>query len=150
MRGLYALLLSVDKEVVVAVGSLGRVKLRPGMYVYVGSGLGTASTSIEGRLARHFNGAKRKHWHIDYLLSSSRCEPLLAIFSEARRCLECDLAAKILEDHRVSLAHRGFGSSDCSCGGHLIFFKGLGRSAVEQLVRGRFEDLRLKPQRWCR
>jgi Uri superfamily endonuclease len=150
LRGLYALLLGVDREIVVAAGSIGRVKLRPGIYVYIGSGLGVASTSIEGRLARHFNGFKRKHWHIDHLLSSSRCKPLLAIISEARRRLECDLAAKILEDHRASLAHRGFGSSDCSCGGHLISLKGLGRSAVERLVRERFKDLQLKPQRWCR
>jgi len=148
LRGLYALLLSVDREVAVAAGSLGRVKLRPGICVYIGSGLGVASTSIEGRLARHFNGVKRKHWHIDYLLSSSSCKPLLAIFSEARRRLECDLAAKILEDHRASLAHRRFGSSDCSCGGHLIFLSSLGIDAVERLVRERFEDLRLKPQRW--
>lgn len=150
MRGLYALLLSLDKEIVMKVGSLGRVDLKSGMYVYVGSGLGVASMSIEGRLNRYFSRPSRRHWHIDYLLRSSRCRPVLAILSEARGHLECSLATKILEDPRASVAHKRFGASDCSCSGHLIFFGSLERSAVERLVHEKFEDLKLKPQRWLR
>ncbi len=48
------------------------------------------------------------------------------------------------------MAHRGFGASDCTCEGHLVFVGGLGVSEVEKLVWEKFEELGIKPQRWLR
>ncbi|MEM2942588.1 MAG: GIY-YIG nuclease family protein [Candidatus Bathyarchaeia archaeon] len=147
MRGLYALLIRVDRDVTVAAGGLGNLRLRRGVYVYAGSGLGTGSTSIEGRLTRHFSHVKRRHWHIDYLLSNRYCRPELAFFSNAGGRLECRLAREISQDPRVGMVYRGFGSSDCSCGGHLVFL-GPERAAAELLVSEKFKDLGLEPRRW--
>ncbi|MBS7623205.1 GIY-YIG nuclease family protein [Candidatus Bathyarchaeota archaeon] len=147
MRGLYALLISVDRKATVAVGGLGDVRLRRGVHVYLGSGRGTGSASIEGRLTRHFRHGKRRHWHIDYLLSNRYCKPELAFFSYARGRLECRLAAEISRDPRAGIVYRGFGSSDCSCSGHLILL-GFERAAAELLVYEKFIGLGLEPWRW--
>jgi len=150
LRGVYALVISLSEQVLVEVGRLGRVKLGAGVYVYVGSGFGSASSSVEGRLTRHFRGAKHKHWHIDYLLGNPYAEPAAALFSEAKESLECRLAESILSDLGAEVAHKGFGASDCSCQGHLVHLRGLEVEATESLVWRKFEELGLRPKRWSR
>ena len=148
MRGIYVLLISLGGEASVRVGGLGRIDFKAGTYAYVGSGLGSSSSSAEGRLRRHFSKRKRMHWHIDYLLGDRRFKLLAAILSEAGRPVECDLARGILGDSRARVVHRGFGASDCLCDGHLVFFEGLNGSEAERLVWERFKGLGLKPERW--
>ena len=68
LRGVYVLLISVEDRTQIEVGALGLINVEPGMYSYVGSALGSHSSSVEGRLSRHYSDHKKMYWHIDYLL----------------------------------------------------------------------------------
>lgn len=148
LRGFYALLVSLSRGISIEVGSLGIMSLRPGIYVYVGSGLGAGSSSIGGRLGRHFGGAKSRYWHIDYLLSDSHGKAIAAIYSETYTRMECKLVKRLLRSSRIRVAQRGFGSSDCSCNSHLVILEELRKSKAEELIWQKFKELGLRPKRW--
>ncbi|MDX9719346.1 MAG: DNA/RNA nuclease SfsA [Myxococcota bacterium] len=113
-RGCYLLVLQLGGEgvagVSIWVGALGELTFEPGYYVYVGS----ARRALSARVARHLRRRKQFHWHIDYLREyarSIRAFPIRAVEAE------CALAAQL---RALGPAVRGFGSSDCGCGGHLF------------------------------
>jgi|Deesub1362A_J573_1020465.scaffolds.fasta_scaffold00008_56 Uri superfamily endonuclease len=72
MKGLYTLVIQVRRTIDIKIGSLGRIKLSPGYYVYIGSG----GANVLKRVARHFKREKRLRWHIDYL--SMEAKPIKA------------------------------------------------------------------------
>jgi Uri superfamily endonuclease len=117
VRGVYAVLLYYRGPL--TVGALGRVHFA-GLYLYVGSALGSAGLS---RLTRHrqvYLGRRRKrHWHIDYLLAVGAWRG--AYWREAGPGAECRLAQALGRDLAVV---PGFGSSDCRCRGHLFYAPG--------------------------
>ncbi len=117
MRGTYCLVLSVPKKVRVRVGSLGMKDFEPGMYVYVGSAL----SGMEARIGRHKSSSKKKRWHIDYLLSRGEVVSVIAI-PTADKSIECSIACSLMDCEDAVIPIRGFGSSDCSCGSHLLYF----------------------------
>ncbi len=96
----------------IVVGSLGSVRLKHGIYLYVGS----AHRGLKQRLQRHARRRKPMHWHIDYL--SCKADFLGAITLEGPTDLECRIAKMLAR--RFALAVADFGSSDCGCGGHLF------------------------------
>ncbi len=112
IKGIYALLLQVSKNISVGVGSLGTLFFRRGFYVYVGS----AQSNLEKRVARHCRRTKRKFWHLDYLLSSRFVSVAGVLFKVAEKAEEC-LIAERLQSVGVPVAR--FGSSDCRCTSHL-------------------------------
>lgn len=63
---------------------------------------------------------KKLHWHIDYLLQRAQLVEVWSVASEER--LECKWGevARGLSGAQVPV--RGFGSSDCHCPTHLIYF----------------------------
>jgi len=65
-----------------AIKSLGEILFEPGLWVYVGSAMGSGSTSLENRLGRHFRKEKTIYWHIDYLLDSD-AKIIEAIWAES-------------------------------------------------------------------
>ncbi|HMF34432.1 MAG TPA: DUF123 domain-containing protein, partial [Candidatus Lokiarchaeia archaeon] len=69
--GTYLLLIHVGQDLCAPVGSLGLMNFAPGWYTYVGSAMGSTSTSLFHRLRRHFAPltAKKVRWHVDYLLA---------------------------------------------------------------------------------
>ena len=98
------------------VGSLGELELPAGYYVYVGSG----RRNLTARVKRHLRRRKRIHWHVDHLTLDADKVTAHPIFTD--RDIECDLAGRIravaaAEDGTVI---SGFGSSDCTCPGHLV------------------------------
>jgi len=113
-RGAYLLLVKVEPEKILAVGSLGPTRFEQGYYVYVGSAMGTLSK----RVARHTRKRKQKRWHIDYLIAAADAITPVPIISSDN--LECELADKLqgIADQPV----KGFGSSGCKCTGHLFYF----------------------------
>lgn len=120
-RGVYALLILIDKPSVLKIGRLGIFKAENGLYVYVGSAMGKGPTSLRGRLSRHISPKRKKlHWHIDWLLSSPQAKVKALVYAPSKERLECSLAKAILRDCRYRVAIRGFGSSDCSCPSHLF------------------------------
>jgi len=113
MKGIYVLLISVARDISVAVGALGRKDFQEGLYAYVGS----AQNNLEKRVNRHIRKRKRKFWHIDYLLSNRRTRVITAFYREAGKLEECRVAERLCE---VATPISGFGSSDCACKSHLF------------------------------
>jgi len=114
-KGVYALIIKLDKEKTIPVGKLGSITFKPGFYVYAGS----AMNSLEKRIQRHFSKTKALHWHIDYFLLHAK--PLEARTLEKPKHWECRLA-RFLEKISDSFIPK-FGSSDCKCKSHLFFFQ---------------------------
>ncbi len=106
----YQLLIEVDTPVRVRIGRLGSFDFPAGLYCYTGSAL----RHFDARVARHLAGAKKMHWHIDYLLAAPGVH-----VREVRRHAdgECAVNQRCVGEIVVV----GFGSSDCRlrCGSHL-------------------------------
>lgn len=117
MKGIYVLILRLDKETVIQVGKLGKFRFKKGYYAYIGSALGTGGFK---RVTRHFNVASGKNltrkWHIDFLLPYS--EVVCAVLIPVDESIECS-AAKATGEFCSAIP--GFGCSDCSCHSHLFF-----------------------------
>jgi len=113
-RGSYLVVLRLPRDRHIVAGSMGDLKFRKGYYLYVGS----AMKGLGQRLARHRRLTKKKHWHIDYLRQHTEFISGIPIRATVDR--ECELASSLskIADRRVP----GFGSSDCSCPTHLLFF----------------------------
>jgi Uri superfamily endonuclease len=128
--GTYALLLKLDKRERITVGKLGTFDFPAGCYLYVGSALGPGG--LRARLARHQRGSesssqsnsgqtsKKLHWHIDYLLQQAQLVEVWSVASEER--LECKWGEVASRLSGAQVPVRGFGSSDCRCPAHLIYF----------------------------
>ncbi|MDR1429858.1 MAG: DNA/RNA nuclease SfsA [Spirochaetaceae bacterium] len=117
-RGSYLVMLHLKRKTAITAGSLGKLSLKPGWYVYSGSAL----QNLRQRLSRHLRKTnKTKHWHIDYLVP--RGTGLKGFPIASRRSLECDLAAELKKAGGRGIP--GFGASDCrnSCGSHLFYFE---------------------------
>ncbi|MGB9853198.1 MAG: GIY-YIG nuclease family protein [Candidatus Bathyarchaeales archaeon] len=115
VKGIYVLAISVNKSVTIKVGALGNVTFEKGLYAYVGS----AQNNLDKRLRRHFQWAKRKFWHIDYLLANAHASVLKAFYKEAEKPEECTVARGFSEK---GFAVKKFGCSDCRCVSHLFRF----------------------------
>lgn len=117
MKGTYCLVIDVPTSVTLRVGSLGRILFRAGTYVYVGSALG----GIEQRVRRHRTRQKKLRWHIDYLLSKAQILTTVCL-SSLSKDMECRVAAILLGLEGATTPVARFGSSDCRCPAHLVFF----------------------------
>ena len=118
-KGTYMLIIKCLNEVKVNVGSLGILPFNPDKtYVYVGSAFGPGG--LWSRIKRHLTRCKKKFWHIDYLLASGNKCHIEAIIVIPCLRVEHELAATLskVADGIV----KGFGSSDCKCPSHLMFF----------------------------
>jgi len=113
-RGTYILVLKNDKDQELSVGGLGKVNFRRGFYVYVGS----AQTSLEKRLKRHFSVSRKKWWHIDYIGNSMRVFRVFVVRGE-KRC-EKEIAMDLMKicDGYIP----GFGTGDSPVQSHLFYF----------------------------
>ena len=126
MKGSYILLIFLPKETRIQIGSLGLLTFPNGYYLYVGSGMGSnSSTTLENRVKRHISEShhKKLFWHIDYFLASEISVIIKVFLIPSLVRLECVLAGEVLSvcDNYI----KGFGSSDCLCSSHLFYFKEL-------------------------
>ena len=137
MKGIYLLLLQLDKSQKISIGRLGVQHFNRGFYAYVGSAL----HGLEARVNRHFNQSKNHYWHIDYLLDKARIYDVVLIPVQEK--LECTLARAL---NTNLLCIRQFGSSDCLCLGHLFFAEE--RNAIEIEVMKALADLGFAYNRW--
>jgi Uri superfamily endonuclease len=113
LKGVYVLIIQVDKKVDVNVGALGKLTFEKGLYAYVGS----AQANLEQRIKRHLRKEKRLFWHIDHLLHNSAARIVKVLYKQADKTEECDLAKAIGERGKPV---GNFGCSDCSCKSHLF------------------------------
>jgi Uri superfamily endonuclease len=142
--GTYALLLKLDKQERITVGKLGTFNFPAGYYLYVGSALGPGG--LRARLARYRRGSegpsglnsgqtsRKLHWHIDYLLQRAQLIEVWSVASEER--LECKWGEVARRLSGAQVPVWGFGSSDCRCPAHLIYFSARpNRDQFEQALR---------------
>lgn len=113
MKGIYVLLVSVNQNISVTVGALGMKNFTEGFYAYVGS----AQMNLEKRVKRHVRRVKARFWHIDYLLSRRETKVKQIFYKQVGKSEECTVAKKLAA---IGTPVKGFGSSDCSCIGHLF------------------------------
>lgn len=126
-KGVYQLLIRLDKDETIPVGKLGTFTFPAGFYVYTGSAMG----GLDARIARHLSKTKRFHWHIDYLLERSaviryairELEGWQVRGFEGSESQECRLNSATLALEGARIPVKGFGSSDCSCHAHLVHFE---------------------------
>jgi Uri superfamily endonuclease len=117
-QGSYLLGLSLEKNLTLQIGRLGRFAFPAGYYVYAGSARGPGGLSA--RLARHQRREKRLHWHADYLLAHARLTEIWTVVSE--RHLECAWARSAMGLAGAQIIAPRFGASDCRCSAHLVHF----------------------------
>ncbi|MBS3794349.1 MAG: GIY-YIG nuclease family protein [Candidatus Thorarchaeota archaeon] len=144
MQGVYTLIIEVTNPLNLAAGGLRDLTLEKGTYVYVGSAMGTGSTNLENRLARHFSEKKTVHWHIDYLLKKD-VEKKSAVWAETEKSRECDVALRIKMSNHFANGPSGFGASDCKkkCGTHL--FRQISKKSTPKILEEIFEQFGLTP-----
>lgn len=130
MKGVYVLVISVGKDISVEVGALGSISFEKGLYAYVGS----AQNGLEKRVARHLAKAKKRRWHIDYLLDNEFANVAKVFYKEAGKSEECRIAGK-LGERGVPVVN--FGCSDCGCVSHLFKIRDYG------FLRGFMSEMRL-------
>ncbi|MBE0415436.1 MAG: GIY-YIG nuclease family protein [Dehalococcoidia bacterium] len=122
-KGTYALIIALKRETTITVGKLGRrggeneIAFPAGYYIYVGSARG----GLYPRVSRHLREGKRLRWHIDYLLEHAKVAEVWWT-EDSQECLWA-CAAKGMPHARILVP--GFGSSDCRCPAHLIYFPSL-------------------------
>ena len=123
MKGIYILVVSIKKNIVVTIGSLGNVSFNKGFYAYVGS----AQNNLKKRIERHLRNKKRRFWHIDYLICNDEVEVVKVFWKKAYKSEECLTAKKLLN---IAIPILDFGCSDCRCISHLFW---LGDSVAPHL-----------------
>ena len=103
------------KEQEITVGKLGTFSFPQGWYIYVGS----ARRNIRSRIERHLQREKKLRWHFDYLRPFLQVEKVQTFDGDIG---ECGLCHKLLLEKQGKIIVKGFGSSDCKCHSHLVFF----------------------------
>jgi Uri superfamily endonuclease len=113
LKGIYILIIEIDKNVSIKIGALGKLTFSEGLYAYVGS----AQNNLELRVKRHRGKKKRLFWHIDYLLKNPAAKTVNVLYKESDKTEECKIAS-LLQQNAEPIP--GFGSSDCRCKSHLF------------------------------
>jgi len=116
--GTYALILWSRSEKDIQVGRLGRLQLKPGFYVYVGSAFGPGG--LKARISHHRNISNRPRWHIDYLRAVTCLQGVWYTYDSV--CREHHWTEVFARSKKATTPLGGFGSSDCSCKSHLTFY----------------------------
>ncbi|KQC15612.1 MAG: GIY-YIG nuclease family protein [Methanothrix sp.] len=116
-KGIYTIILRLEADRDIVVGSLGPIHFRAGYYAYTGSARGPGGLA---RVERHMRVLEGKNavqrWHIDRLLPHTTLVEVVATKTEED--LECPIARKIGE--KLSFVGK-FGCTDCRCASHLHF-----------------------------
>ena len=116
--GTYALVLQSAHSLSLEVGRWGKLSLKPGYYIYVGSAFGPGG--VRARVSRHYRADKTKRWHIDFLREQT--VPYCCWYSYSPDRLEHIWAQTIAWSKAVIMVE-GFGCSDCQCCSHLFYTK---------------------------
>jgi sugar fermentation stimulation protein A len=140
--GIYHLVLRLPRARRLRAGNLGLKSYPSGYYVYTGS----ARRGLDMRILRHLRKEKTRHWHIDWLTQVARVEEIwVDIRPKSAEC-ECHRRVLSLPGSRTLIPR--FGSSDCRCPSHLVFFhkrpnlRGVGFQSTRGKKRQRFDTRR--------
>ncbi|HDD63764.1 MAG TPA: GIY-YIG nuclease family protein [Thermoprotei archaeon] len=127
-KGVYVLVLHLNRKIKLRVGSLSYQLFKPGYYYYVGSALGPGG--LRARIYRHLRSSKKVRWHIDYLTVNQLFKPVLIVYAYSTERIECNISLSLLS-RGFKPYIRKFGSFDCrSCPTHLYYAKELNLEKV--------------------
>lgn len=121
-KGVYALVMRLERDRVITVGRLGTFEFPKGWYVYLGSAHGPGGVKRRTDRHRREDAGKRKKWNVDYLRPYA---PISEIwFSHAPAYREHDWAWKVMRMSGATIPARKFGANDCypRCETHLFHF----------------------------
>jgi|WetSurSiteA1Bulk_404760.scaffolds.fasta_scaffold16730_3 Uri superfamily endonuclease len=132
-KGAYLLYLNIRQPLTLNVGMLGPSRFPAGLYVYVGS----ASSGIDQRIARHRRLAKqksgKKHWHIDFLLTHPKVR--FVGYQKLERRAECVVSKAVASTKGVTDPVLHFGATDCRAGCSTHLYRIYGRTALRSLPK---------------
>lgn len=114
--GTYALILRSPTNAAAQVGRWGRLELKQGYYIYVGSAFGPGG--VRARVSRHVRRHKPRRWHLDYVREFLR--PMSVWYTHDPRRLEHSWA-RLFSNMTGLSSIQGFGCSDCNCHSHLFY-----------------------------
>jgi len=117
-KGTYALILFLKKGVRLQIGKLGSFDFKRGTYAYVGSAFGPGG--LDARLKHHCMLSAKPHWHIDYLRRAATLKDIWVSATPQRS--EHAWTKRLLSLDTSQCPVKGFGSSDCRCYSHLVYF----------------------------
>ncbi|MHA1149778.1 MAG: GIY-YIG nuclease family protein [Promethearchaeota archaeon] len=122
MKGTYILVIQLEKDQKIKIGSLGTLDFKKGFYYYIGSAMGEkGSSSLINRVMRHLKSEKKIHWHVDYILDNQYSTIIQLYLIPLRFRFECLLAKQIINGSDDFI--QNFGSSDCTCKSHLAYYQ---------------------------
>jgi Uri superfamily endonuclease len=143
--GVYTLILQIQTDHTLNIGSLGSVHLTIGRYLYTGSALGPGG--LETRISRHLMKEKRVFWHIDYLTVNQHVNVQAFIKAECLCRMECSVNQQLLSHLSVTPIIK-FGSTDCSeCPGHLLRVENLRLDSLIKNIMEVYLEAGLNPTR---
>lgn len=124
MKGCYCLIIFLNQDKTLKVGSRLKIDFKKGYYVYIGS----AMNNLESRVKRHISKSKKLHWHVDYLLKYAE---VIEVVYNLDTKVECNLAKELsLKIEYIP----DFGCSDCKCNSHIFYFK-KEEDAIEEVIK---------------
>lgn len=142
-RGTYLLFLFIQQDINLTIGALGCKLFQQGNYIYVGSAFGPGG--LEKRITRHLKQEKKIFWHIDYLLNDNFVKILAygKILSDYK--IECNVVDQIRGTFQEkSLIIKNFGSSDCNCKSHLLYFNNIPVNEIIKQIKIEMKDPHLE------
>lgn len=116
--GTYILVIELVSHARLLVGKLGGFDFPAGWYAYAGSACGPGGLSA--RIRHHMGIATRPHWHMDYLRPLGCLQEIW--YGRGAGYDEHRWAADLRDMPDVRVVAPGFGSSDCCCETHLVYF----------------------------
>ncbi len=128
------MLLGAHKNIYLRVGCLGFLLIPQGCYIYVGSAMGSGSTAYESRVKRHYLKKKKRFWHIDYLTTHRDITICFTELVIENRKIECEMALQLKKALNGQILFKNFGSTDCMCGGHLIYVSGANNKEIQENI----------------
>ncbi|MBD3215648.1 MAG: DUF123 domain-containing protein [Candidatus Lokiarchaeota archaeon] len=124
MKGTYVLVINLSRRIQIKVGALGNLSFENGYYCYVGSAMANAgSSTLINRILRHLRNPnlKKIHWHIDYFLKNPNTQIVRLLLLRSKFRMECEVVNVFKKEAEYSISK--FGSSDCKCESHLLYFR---------------------------
>ena len=118
-KGTYILVIFSSSKKSIPIGRLGRMKLKPGWYLYAGSAFG--SGGLAARLNRHLSKQKKIYWHIDYLLQHIKLKEIWFTYRPEKLELEWVNILSLLSGNNIPM--KNFGASDSKSLSHLFYFE---------------------------
>jgi Uri superfamily endonuclease len=144
-KGSYILFFSNRYNAKIKIGSLGELLFENGFYMYIGSAFGPGG--LTKRIQRHLNPNKKIFWHIDYLSRNKQFKLINIIeipFSIKEECLIVNFLLENIFLKNEIKSVKNFGSSDCKCKSHLLFYSGKDIEVAIKHIQSKLEGNKIK------